>query len=42
MLEEGETYSGNAEEECQIVEAILGSGLRVSIMGATCNLPSRP
>jgi hypoxanthine-guanine phosphoribosyltransferase len=41
-LEEGEMYSGNAEKECLIVEAIIDSGLRVSIIGATCNLPSRP
>ena len=37
-------YSGNAnvEGECLTVEAMMSSGLRVSMMGATCNLPSRP
>jgi hypothetical protein len=41
VLEEGEMYSGNAEKECLTVEAITDSGLRVSMMRATCNLPSR-
>ena len=41
MLKEG-TYSGNAEKECLTVEAIINRGLRVSMMRATCNLPSRP
>lgn len=43
-LEEGEMYFGNAnvEGECLTVEATKTSGLRVSMMRATCNLPSRP
>ena len=37
-------FFGNAkaEKECLTVEAIINSGLRVSMMRATCNLPSRP
>jgi len=31
-----------AEKECLNVEAIINSGLRVSMMRDTCNLPSRP
>jgi hypothetical protein len=44
MFEDGYMYSGNAnaEQECLIVEAITNPGLRVSMMRATCNLPSRP
>ena len=44
VLEEVEMHSGNAnaEGECLTVEAMMTSGLRVSMMGATCNLPSRP
>jgi len=35
-------YSSNAKKECLTVEARTNSGLRVSMMRATCNLPSRP
>jgi hypothetical protein len=44
MFEEGQTYFGNAnaEGECLTVEAMKTPGLRVSMMRATCNLPSRP
>lgn len=44
MFEDGQTYFGNAnaEGECLTVEAMINPGLRVSMMGATCNLPSRP
>ena len=43
-LEAGEMIFGNAkaEKECPPVEAIINLGLRVSMMRATCNLPSRP
>jgi hypothetical protein len=44
MFEDGQTYfgNGNVEGECLTVEAMKTSGLRVSMMRATCNLPSRP
>ena len=44
MFEDGYMYSGNAnaEGECLTVEAMINPGLRVSMMRATCNLPSRP
>ena len=44
MFEDEQMHLGNAnaEGECLTVEAMKTSGLRVSMMRATCNLPSRP
>jgi hypothetical protein len=44
MFEDEQMHLGNAnaEGECLTVEAMKTPGLRVSMMRATCNLPSRP